>query len=71
MCWMTISICICAGESIKENRIVYKPTKDGMITSLECCGEQGEFLAQFFGKRKPGIPELPEWRDALEAIKGT
>lgn len=45
--------------------IVNKPTKDGWLTSLECFTEQGEMIVQFYGSRKPGIPELSAWRELL------
>ncbi|XCI75904.1 MAG: hypothetical protein ABI045_05755 [Flavobacteriales bacterium] len=43
--------------AIKENLIIYKSTKDGMVTSLSCHGEWGKLLVQFFFcKRKTGYP---------------
>ena len=41
--------------------IVKKPTTDGVVTSLEIFDQQGENIALFFGKRKPGQPEDPHW----------
>ncbi len=40
---------------------VRKPTVDGDVNSVELFDSDGEMIVQFFGKRKPGIPELPEW----------
>ena len=48
--------------------LVKKPTSDGIVTSVECYDATGELLVQFFGKRKPGIPELESWRDLCAAL---
>lgn len=45
---------------------VRKPSSDGVITSWEAFGADGELVVQLFGARKPGIPELVEWRDLAE-----
>ncbi|MDO5101802.1 MAG: ChuX/HutX family heme-like substrate-binding protein [Lautropia sp.] len=42
--------------------IVHKPTDDGPVTSLELFADNGDLIAQFFGLRKPGNPELADWR---------
>ena len=47
---------------------VVKPSVDGDIHSLELFDESGEMIVQFFGKRKPGIPELPAWREIHQAM---
>jgi putative hemin transport protein len=47
--------------AIDTSFIVKKPSADGIITSLEVFDKFGEMIVQFFGKRKPGIPELKEW----------
>jgi len=49
--------------------IVKKPTSDGTVSSLEIFNRQGENVALFFGKRKPGIPEKEEWRELLKTIQ--
>lgn len=54
---------------IKETWIVRKPTKDGIVTSIEVYNAKGEIVVQFFGKRKPGIPELEEWRSLVDDLK--
>jgi putative hemin transport protein len=46
---------------------VRKPSSDGIITSWEAFDAQGELVLQLFGARKPGVPELPEWRALAEA----
>lgn len=48
--------------------IVNKPTTDGWVTSLELYAPTGELIAQFFGARKPGKPELPAWRQLLVSL---
>ncbi len=47
---------------------VRKPTKDGDVNSVELFDAQGETIVQFFGKRKPGIPELPEWLSLVDGL---
>ena len=44
---------------------VRKPTDDGDVHSLEVFDGEGTLLVQLFGKRKPGIPEDPAWRELL------
>src|SRR5690625_266156 len=51
--------------AIAQTWIVNRPSSDGWITSLECFAANGDLIAQFFGARKPGIPELVEWRRLL------
>ena len=48
--------------------IVLKPTSDGLVTSLELFDHSGQLIAQFFGARKPGSPELLQWRELLHAL---
>jgi len=48
--------------------VVRKPTKDGDVNSLELFSEDGTLVAQFFGARKPGIPEIPEWTETVKAL---
>jgi putative hemin transport protein len=52
---------------IVQSWVVRKPTADGVVTSLELFDAAGELILQLFGKRKPGTPELEDWR----AIVGT
>lgn len=49
--------------NIVQSWIVRKPTNDGVVTALECFDADGKQVVQLFGKRKPGIPELEEWRE--------
>lgn len=55
--------------AIAESWVVRKPTEDGIVTSLECFNADGKQIVQFFGKRKPGIPELQSWRDIVQEIE--
>lgn len=53
---------------IAQTWIVRKPTEDGEVTAIEVFNEMGEIIVQFFGKRKPGIPELQEWRELVASL---
>ncbi|WP_295230242.1 ChuX/HutX family heme-like substrate-binding protein [uncultured Chryseobacterium sp.] len=54
---------------IAEAWIVKKSTEDGEVTAIEVFNKQGDFIVQFFGKRKPGIPELQEWKDLVADLE--
>lgn len=56
-------------DEIAAAWIVKKPTSDGIVSSLEIFNKQGENVALFFGKRKPGIPEKEEWRKLLATVQ--
>jgi putative hemin transport protein len=49
-------------DAIDAVWLVKKPTLDGIITSIEVFDQSGSVIVQFFGKRKPGIPENEHWR---------
>lgn len=53
---------------VAQTWIVRKPTEDGVVTAVEVFDEAGEIIVQFFGKRKPGIPELEEWRGIVAGL---
>ena len=53
--------------AIASSWVVNKPTSDGWVTSLELYAANGDLIAQFFGERKPGKPELPGWRELMAA----
>lgn len=55
-------------SKIAQTWIVRKPTEDGEVTAIEVFNELGETIVQFFGKRKPGIPELQEWKDLVASL---
>lgn len=54
---------------IAEAWIVKKPTEDGEVTAIEVFNKEGDFIVQFFGKRKPGIPELQEWKNLVADLE--
>ena len=47
---------------------VEKPTRDGVVTSVEAFDHEGELMAMFFGARKPGKPELEDWRSLTRRL---
>lgn len=55
-------------DHVRELWAVRKPTKDGHVTSLEAFDEKGEMIIQFFGKRKEGQDERPEWRFLMDNL---
>lgn len=48
--------------------VVKKPTTEGNVTSIEVFDKDKNMIAQFFGLRKPGIPEKEEWRALVEKL---
>jgi putative hemin transport protein len=55
-------------DRVASTWVVRKPTVDGVVTSLELFDAAGETIAMFFGKRKPGLAELPEWQAMIERL---
>lgn len=55
-------------SKIAQTWVVRKPTEDGVVTAIEVFNEAGDIIVQFFGKRKPGIPELDIWRETVEKL---
>lgn len=53
-------------DAIDEAWVVKKPSEAGLVTGIELIDQEGTMFNQFFGKRKPGIPELPEWTALVE-----
>lgn len=53
-------------DAIDEAWVVIKPTEDGIVTALELYDKHGEQIAQVFGKRKPGKPELEAWQQVVK-----
>lgn len=56
-------------SAIDKAWIVRKPSVDGIVTSLEVFDSKGEMIAQLFGARKPGIPELEGWREIVAEVE--
>ncbi|MGK6350783.1 hemin-degrading factor [Parapedobacter sp. DT-150] len=52
-------------DGIESVWLVRKPTEDGIVTSLEAFDTDGNVIVQFFGKRKPRIPEREDWRQVV------
>jgi len=48
--------------------IIRKPTRDGIVTSLEIYDAAGQQIAWMFGERHEGEPELPAWRDLIDSL---
>ena len=55
-------------RSIESIWAVEKPTSDGIVTSLEIYDHTGLCFCQFFGERKPGKKELPDWQKIVSSI---
>lgn len=58
---------------LKQNNVytawvVKKATTDGTVTSVELFDREKNMIAQFFGLRKPGIPENKEWKELVERL---
>ncbi|WP_026948022.1 hemin-degrading factor [Algoriphagus marincola] len=56
-------------ESVVDRAfVVHKNTTEGLVSALELFDMEGEMVAQFFGLRKPGIPQKPEWKAILDSL---
>ncbi|WP_289030272.1 ChuX/HutX family heme-like substrate-binding protein [uncultured Algoriphagus sp.] len=56
-------------ESVVDRAfVVHKNTTEGLVSALELFDVEGEMVAQFFGLRKPGIPQKPEWKAILDSL---
>lgn len=56
-------------ENVVESAfVVHKNTEDGLVSALELFDSEGEMVAQFFGLRKPGLPQKPEWKALLDSL---
>ena len=49
--------------------VVQKPTRNGIVTSVEVYNSHGENVALFFGRRKPEQEEAREWRDLVSRLE--
>lgn len=47
---------------------VEKPTKDGPVHSVELYDAQNQLICQFFGLRKPGIPQREDWLQLVQNL---
>lgn len=48
--------------------VVHKNTDDGLVSSLELFDADGEMIAQFFGLRKPGLPQKEQWKQLIDQL---
>ena len=55
-------------DLIAHTFVVHKNTEDGLVSSLELFDHDGEMIAQFFGLRKPGLPQLAAWKDLIDSL---
>ncbi|SNS32903.1 putative hemin transport protein [Belliella buryatensis] len=55
-------------DQIAHAFVVHKQTTDGLVSSLELFDQGGEMIAQFFGLRKPGIPQLTAWKNLIDSL---
>jgi len=55
-------------DMIASSWVTKKPTDDGVVTALELFDRNGEVILTLFGMRKPGVPELVEWRGIVEGL---
>lgn len=49
--------------------VVRKPTKDGIVSSLEIFNRDNEQIALMFGERHEGERENPDWRNLVESLE--
>ena len=56
-------------DAIDTAWVIRKPTRDGIVTSLEIYDAQGDQIAWMFGKRKPGELERDDWRGIIDALE--
>lgn len=47
---------------------VWKPQSDSAVHSVELFADDGMLIAQFFGERKPGVPEIGAWRELVRGL---
>ncbi|MDT8399508.1 MAG: ChuX/HutX family heme-like substrate-binding protein [Pseudomonadales bacterium] len=56
-------------DKVVSSWVTRKPTVDGIVTALELFDAGGEVIATLFGKRKPGVPELEQWREIIATLE--
>lgn len=55
-------------DAVESVWIVKKPTDLGLVHSVEAYDHEGNLVVQFFGKRKPNIPEREDWREVVDLL---
>ena len=56
-------------DRITSAWVIKKPTRDGIVTSLEIFDRDNQQIACMFGKRKPGETERKDWRELVGALE--
>lgn len=56
-------------SAVDQVWVVRKPTEDGIVSSLEIFDKNEKLICTLFGKRKPGIPEDPNWTAIVDSIQ--
>ncbi|GAB3830500.1 hemin-degrading factor [Pontibacter rugosus] len=55
-------------DTVGSAWVVKKPTRDGLVTSVEVYDHNKDLVVSFFGLRKPGQRELEEWRTLVSSL---
>jgi putative hemin transport protein len=55
-------------DHVETSWVVKKPTTDGVVTGIDVFDKNKNMIVQFFGLRKPGIPELAGWKKLVEEL---
>ena len=57
-------------SKIESTWLLLRPTRDGIVSCLECLDAFGHTVLTVFGQRTEGQAELAAWRDVLQAATG-
>ncbi|NVK20364.1 MAG: hemin-degrading factor [Methylocystaceae bacterium] len=55
-------------DGIARSWVTRKPTKDGIVTSLEVVDGEGNIIITFYGQRLEGQNERTAWREIIDAL---
>jgi putative hemin transport protein len=55
-------------DRVAETWRVRRPTRDGIVTSVELLAADGDTVLTFFGQRTEGHPERPGWKALADAL---
>ncbi|MCC5916770.1 MAG: hypothetical protein JJU02_05520 [Cryomorphaceae bacterium] len=58
-------------DLLRDSWVVYKPSADGPVWSIECYDENQQLAVQFFGLRKPGIAQPTEWKALIDTFSNS
>jgi len=56
-------------DQVASAWVIKKPTRDGVVTSLEIFDAENQQIAWMFGERKPGMPEREDWHALVNALE--